>query len=157
MAQEVKIIPEAPRPERVERVPGKMREAPTRREKPVEAASQSPAEAFVIHGPEPVAALPLPTLPKTPELQAVESLLAEDLDEMYAGLPREQQRAFKLKGEEVAGKITRVISGARAHARDILKWIREWLRMIPGVNKYFLEQESKIKTDKIVALGERKQ
>jgi hypothetical protein len=36
-----------------------------------------------------------------------------------------------------------------------LKLIREWLLIIPGVNKYFLEQEAKIKTDKIQQLYER--
>jgi hypothetical protein len=30
--------------------------------------------------------------------------------------------------------------------------IRNWLKLIPRVNKYFLEQESKIKTDRIITL-----
>ena len=28
--------------------------------------------------------------------------------------------------------------------------IREWLKVIPGINKFFLEQTVKIKTDKII-------
>jgi len=28
----------------------------------------------------------------------------------------------------------------------------DWLKILPGVNKFFLEQEAKIKTDKILAL-----
>jgi hypothetical protein len=40
-------------------------------------------------------------------------------------------------------------------AKEVLKLIVIWLRFIPHVNKYFLEQESKIKTDKILDLYKR--
>jgi len=30
--------------------------------------------------------------------------------------------------------------------------IKKWLLLIPGVNKYFLEQEAKIKADEIVKM-----
>lgn len=32
----------------------------------------------------------------------------------------------------------------------MMELIYEWLRMLPKVNKYYLEQEAKIKTDKLV-------
>ena len=33
---------------------------------------------------------------------------------------------------------------------SMMELIYEWLRMLPRINKYFLEQEAKIKTDKLV-------
>ena len=34
----------------------------------------------------------------------------------------------------------------------IIDVIKKWLSIIPGINKFFLEQEAKIKTDKIMEL-----
>ena len=48
-----------------------------------------------------------------------------------------------------------MIETGKAVGRKILKLIRSWLKLIPGVNKFFLEQEAKIKTDKIVDLAWR--
>jgi hypothetical protein len=40
-------------------------------------------------------------------------------------------------------------------ARKLLTLIRRWLVLIPGVNKFFLEKEAKIKVEKIVNLAEK--
>jgi hypothetical protein len=40
----------------------------------------------------------------------------------------------------------------KATARVVLDLIRQWLMLIPRVNRYFLEQESKIKTDRMMTL-----
>jgi hypothetical protein len=40
--------------------------------------------------------------------------------------------------------------------KKILALIRDWLKLIPGVNRFFLEQEAKIKTDKILLAAEEK-
>jgi len=42
----------------------------------------------------------------------------------------------------------------RLDTAAIMELVLEWLRMIPKVNKYFLEQEAKIKTDRIVKYAE---
>lgn len=158
MPQELKITPEAPKPERAERTGGKESERHPRRElaTPQERVPGS-AQGFSVPQTEtqsPQSLVPRPSI-KPPETQAVETLLEEDLTEVYARMPADRQAAFRKKGEETTRKIVSVLHKARSRAKDILGWIREWLRIIPGVNKFFLEQESKIKTDKIVALSER--
>jgi hypothetical protein len=37
----------------------------------------------------------------------------------------------------------------------IIDLIRRWLKLIPGINKFFLEQEVKIKADKIIRLKDK--
>lgn len=87
-------------------------------------------------------------------LSQVEELLSDDLLGLYSELPRSTQAEFKAKGEETASKIQQMIKSARVVAKEVLDLIVSWLRIIPGVNKFFLEQEAKIKTDKILALAE---
>ena len=45
-----------------------------------------------------------------------------------------------------------MIETAKLHLKKVLTMLREWLKMVPGVNRYFLEQETKIKIDKIIDL-----
>ncbi len=87
---------------------------------------------------------------KSVVLQAVEDILAEDLLDAYLSMDTESQQKFKIKGEEVAVAIVQMYESGRMKVKKILDLIREWLGMIPGVNHFFLEQESKIKTDKIL-------
>lgn len=107
------------------------------------------------------ASAPVLTVPTAPQvvvkdtiLNQVEELLSDDLLGLYSELPRSTQAEFKAKGEEVASKIQQMIKSARVVAKEVLDLIVSWLRIIPGVNKFFLEQEAKIKTDKILALAE---
>ncbi|HBL39210.1 TPA: hypothetical protein DDZ10_00890 [Candidatus Uhrbacteria bacterium] len=87
--------------------------------------------------------------PKDLLTQKIEHVLEEDLGEVYKSLPPERQAEFQRKGEEVAGKIRTMIETAKFSFRKALGLIRDWLRIIPGVNRFFLEQEAKIKADKI--------
>ncbi|MEK9130706.1 MAG: hypothetical protein AAB429_01170, partial [Patescibacteria group bacterium] len=86
--------------------------------------------------------------------QEIEEVLAEDLEDLYQQLPPERQQKFKQEGEKAAGIIRQMIWHGKFHGRRILNLIVHWLKLIPGVNKFFLEQESKIKTDKLQALAE---
>lgn len=150
-----KSTPEAPRPE-----------GPRPLE--VEAAPEAPHEAgpeVQPPGPEvapPVAAQPLAAAPslalpaKDPDLVVIENILSEGLADLYRAMPPEIREKFKIEGEVVAGKIKQMIASAKVQAKKILALIRDWLRIIPSVNRFFLEQESKIKTDKILALVEQK-
>jgi hypothetical protein len=94
--------------------------------------------------------------PKSEALVKIEKILEEDLEEFYFTMSEDKRREFKEKGEETAGKIEKMMEAGKTVARKILKLIRQWLKLIPGVNKFFLEQEAKIKTDKIKALVEKK-
>jgi hypothetical protein len=42
-----------------------------------------------------------------------------------------------------------MIQSGKVNIKKIRNLIIRWLRVIPGVNRYFLEQEAKIKTDRI--------
>lgn len=102
--------------------------------------------------------LPLPQKPapfleeKSETLKEIEGILEEDLEEIYFSQSPPWQLTFKNKGEAVALKIENLLSKAVIKAKKILKLIKDWLKMIPKVNKFFLEQEAKIKTDKIMGL-----
>lgn len=92
---------------------------------------------------------------KEPVLAEIESILSAGLLDVYKGLSPELQKEFKQEGERVAGRIREMLARAQVHVRKILQMIRAWLKIIPGVNKFFLEQEAKIKTDKIIELAKR--
>ncbi len=85
-----------------------------------------------------------------PLTQRVQSILEEDLTDMYLSLSPADQQVFKQKGEETLSKIRVLLNQTKVNAKKIFQLIREWLKVIPGVNRFFLEQEAKIKTDKIL-------
>jgi hypothetical protein len=98
-------------------------------------------------------AAPTPAAPaKSPFLEKIEDVLQEDLEDIYFQLPAEKQAEFRQTGEETASKIVLLLSSVKVQVRKILELIVKWLRVIPHVNKYFLEQEAKIKTDKLLEL-----
>lgn len=86
----------------------------------------------------------------------VESILERDLKEIYLSLPDNKKQEFRAKGEETTQKIVDLLERGKAKAREVMKLIMNWLKIIPGVNRFFLEQEAKIKTDEILELGRQK-
>ena len=89
---------------------------------------------------------------KDKTLQKIEDILGEDMTDSFLKLPPDKQQLFKEKGEETAGLIKQMIEGAKVNTKKIFDLIKKWLKMIPGINQFFLEQEAKIKTDKILNL-----
>lgn len=90
-----------------------------------------------------------------PLQKQVEDILAEDLSDIYQKLSPDQKDAFKIEGETVAAKITQLIQQTKIKIRQIWRLIRDWLKSLPAINKFFLEQEAKIKTDRIISLAQR--
>ncbi len=86
----------------------------------------------------------------------VEHVLEEGLGPFFESLPPDARPVFKQKGEEVATELARMVSSMHVNVRRALRLIADWLKTIPGVNRFFLEQEAKIKTDRIVALTEER-
>lgn len=82
----------------------------------------------------------------------VERLMEEGLEDAFRAMTTVQQQEFKLKGEETAYRIRALLQKARVRVKKIFRLLLKWLKLIPGVNKFFLMQEAKIKTDKIIAL-----
>ncbi len=100
---------------------------------------------------------PTPTAPARDELtEQIEDILSLDLEEMYKQMPPDRQQLFKKVGEETAIKIHDMLKSGKVKVHKIVDLIKNWLKIIPGVNKFFLEQEAKIKTDKILFLAEEK-
>lgn len=113
-----------------------------------EAPAPTPAPTVVHAAPTPV--------PSTKDRleQEIEAVMEADLTDLFLSMTPEQQQKFSKAGEETAHKIRTLARNARKHARKIFDLITDWLRLIPGVNKFFLEQEAKIKTDRIILLAE---
>ena len=88
------------------------------------------------------------------EMQArrkrVEKILEEGLEDVYLNMPPDRQKEFKALGEETVEKISQTLESGKVKAKKIVELIKNWLKIIPGVNKFFLEQEAKIKTDRIL-------
>jgi len=86
----------------------------------------------------------------------VDSILSAGMDNTFLSLDAGTQRIFKIKGEETAKKITILLMQTKIKVAEITKLILDWLRIIPRVNKYYLEQEAKIKTEKILKINQLK-
>jgi len=82
----------------------------------------------------------------------IEKTLESGLEDIYMNMPEEKRLEFKKVGEETAGKINKLLEQTRVNAKKIVNLIKKWLLLIPGINKFFLEQEAKIKTDRIMKL-----
>lgn len=93
---------------------------------------------------------------KSETLKNIENILSQDLEEIYQSLPDNLKNKFKQEGEETAFKIEELLNQAKVVVYKIIDLIKNWLSIVPGVNKFFLEQETKIKTEKILALKNKK-
>ncbi len=112
------------------------------------------SEQAPITKPAPIIPVP-PVKPAKDKLEAdIEEVLEEDLEEMYLAMPKDKQVEFRKKGEETISAIRQLALDAHKHVKKIFQLIRAWLKMIPGVNRFFLEQEAKIKTDKVLLVSD---
>lgn len=88
-------------------------------------------------------------------MEAIDNILAEGLNEVFLKMNPNQQKEFKKKGEEITLKINELLNKTKVNVRKIIDLIKSWLKMIPGVNSFFLEQEVKIKADKILKIKDK--
>ncbi|MFC1687963.1 hypothetical protein ACFL0L_05320 [Patescibacteria group bacterium] len=125
-------------------------------QKPPEQAPKAPEqEVDIVTKKAPQAPPPVPpVLPteKSERLKEIESILSDGIEDIFLELPPEQQIAFQKKGEEVATEVYSLLQQTKVQVNRILFLIKEWLKIIPAVNKFFLEREAKIKTDRLLAL-----
>lgn len=110
---------------------------------PGQAASQPPAANAA---PQPVE--------KGEFLIQLENILADGLGDIYNSMEPAARYKFKIRGEEIALKIERMFQQAKIKIKKIINWIKNWLKLIPGVSRFFLEQSAKIKMDQILTLGQ---
>jgi hypothetical protein len=91
-----------------------------------------------------------PVVTKSEELIDIEKILSTGIEDLYKELPDNRKQEFRDKGEETARAIEVLMRSAKVKIGKVVKLIADWLKMIPGVNKFFLEQESKIKADNLL-------
>ena len=90
------------------------------------------------------------------QLKQVESILSAGLDNIFLTMDSATQVRFKAKGEETTQQINNLINSGKIKLKKVIELIIEWLRIIPKVNTYFLEQEAKIKADAIIQMYGKK-
>lgn len=86
----------------------------------------------------------------------VEHIMEDGIRDAFIKLPPADREMFKIKGEETAYQIRELLKSTHVKVKKIFALLLEWLKLLPGVNRFFLEQEAKIKADKIVALKHRR-
>ena len=89
-------------------------------------------------------------------LQQVEEILSNNMDKAFLSMDVATQHKFKTKGEQTGRQITSLLQKGKATVQKITSLILEWLRIIPQVNKHYIEQEAKIKADVIMELHKNK-
>src|SRR3989344_1588536 len=122
-----------------------------------ETQAQATVEAEQKQKPASLASTSLPQMATAPVLEAKselrqkeENILEQDLQDVYFKMEPAGQNKFQ--GEVTAKKIEAVLAGTKIKANEIFKLLVEWLKVIPGVNKFFIRQAAKIKTNKILDL-----
>jgi hypothetical protein len=88
----------------------------------------------------------------TKRQKEIEDIMSQDLRDMYLQMTPDKQQEFRVKGEETAQEINNLLERAKFEVGKIIELLKRWLFIIPGVNKFFIEQEAKIKADEITRL-----
>lgn len=91
---------------------------------------------------------------KDPIVIEVEKILEDGMGLYYQAMPDQAKIEFRKKGEAVALEISEMVRTLHVKFKKLIHLISDWLKTIPGVNRFFLEQEAKIKADRIMQLIE---
>jgi hypothetical protein len=89
-------------------------------------------------------------------LQKVENILSQDMDKAFLSMDVATQHQFKVKGEQTGRQITVLLQKGKVTVQKIISLILEWLRIIPQVNRHYIEQEAKIKAENIISMYQDK-
>lgn len=152
-AEQAVQINEAPTAEKIK--PGEERAAESERAKKMERARQNVLDEIAsLENAATPASAPAGGITVSPakRQKQIENVLSQGLEKIYLSMTLPKRREFKLAGERTAAEINRLFDKARVKIGRIVKLIKKWLSLIPGVNKYFLEQEAKIKADEIIKM-----
>lgn len=170
--EELEDIPPLPQPEKSFTPPEKMSPVPTEEGRveyaPVKETEKKPEEkeGFIDEAIEGLKrALRQPKKKKqttVPQVRDeitvnIEKIMEEGLADAFRALSPIEQQEFKIKGEETARAIRLSLKSAHVKVKKIFRLLLEWLKMLPGINKFFLEQEAKIKADRIIGLKQHDQ
>ncbi|MEA1962665.1 MAG: hypothetical protein U9M94_00325 [Patescibacteria group bacterium] len=83
-------------------------------------------------------------------MKKIESILEKGLDNIYLAMSVENRKKFKQEGEKTVVEINDLFERGKATVKKIVNLIKKWFAGIPGINRFFIEQEAKIKSDEII-------
>lgn len=118
----------------------------------LEQAEAAPTTAIVTPAGQQAAAPVAVVVPKDEVTIEVEKILEYGLGDYIPDMPEVARERFLKKGGEVASQLSTMVRTLNVQVNLVVTLIKEWLLTIPGVNRYYIEQEAKIKTDQIVDL-----
>ncbi len=93
--------------------------------------------------------------PPDPVTFQIEKIMEQGIGEAYQELTPIQKQQFKIKGEQTAKQIKQLLQTTHVKVKKIFRLLLDWLKLLPGINRFFLMQEAKIKTDQILSLKNR--
>lgn len=148
----------------------KINESPRIEQAPVSIESATRAESFELASGSMVESVPtempatnLPALDvqatadaDVVELKQIEKLMSRGLEDPYLAMSADKRAVFRRRGEETALKIMDMLEKGRVSVKEIVSLLIQWLQMLPGLNKFFIEQEAKIRADEIMRLDEER-
>ncbi len=117
-----------------------------------QAGEAAPTTTVVAGAGQQAAAQVVEETPKDEITIEVEKILEYGLGDYIPDMPEEARERFLKKGGEVASQLSTMVRTLNVQVALVVTLIKEWLLTIPGVNRYYIEQEAKIKTDHIVDL-----
>jgi hypothetical protein len=85
-------------------------------------------------------------------MKRIEEILEDKLEDEFLNMSEKNRNEFKEKGEETVENINILLKTGKIKIKKIIILIKDWLSLIPEANKFFLEQESKIKADEVIKL-----
>jgi hypothetical protein len=85
-------------------------------------------------------------------MKKIEEILEDKLEDEFLNMSEKDRNEFKKKGEETVENINILLKTGKIKIKKIIILIKDWLSLIPEANKFFLEQESKIKADEVIKL-----
>lgn len=86
-------------------------------------------------------------------LEKIEGVMSQGLMDVYKDMSADKQVVFRTAGEDAAKRIREMLASGKPRRYTTMKLLGTWLKTIPKVNRYFLEQEVKLKTDDIQDLA----
>jgi hypothetical protein len=124
-------------------------------ERPLEVAQEGETtKERTVLGVQPTASAAAPIFDPAFERRgkAIENIMSAGLEDLYLALDPAKQQEFRVQGEQTAAKVNALLNETKVRIAMIFNLIKNWLALLPVVNRYFQEQEAKIKVDEILQL-----
>lgn len=86
----------------------------------------------------------------------IEKIMEDGLADIYKSLSPAKKIEFKTVGEKTAYQVNVLLGETKVRIKKVIELIINWLKIIPGVNAFFLEKEAKIKVEEMIKLKNEK-